>query len=109
MALERDVQRIAARTFSALDTPRSLTASLLLKYGEWDQLVRLEFDPLLIAKTFSVPPSIGFVVIVLLPTFFGSVDQSKPRWIWRKKLDGRSSYAKLSVKRKIFFYVTGSP
>lgn len=47
MALERDVQRIAARTFSALDTPRSLAASLLLKYGEWDQLVRLEFDPLL--------------------------------------------------------------
>lgn len=46
MALERDVQRIAVRFFTALDTPRSLSVKLLMEAGEWDQLVNLSVDPL---------------------------------------------------------------
>lgn len=46
MAFERDVQRTAAKYLAALDTPRSLTVHLLVKSGEWDQLVNLSIDPL---------------------------------------------------------------
>lgn len=47
MALDRDVLRVALRLYQALDTPRSLTCSILARYGEWDQLVSLTTDPAL--------------------------------------------------------------
>lgn len=43
--LDADVRRLASKLFEALDSPRSLTAAMLLKYGEWDQLMQLSVDP----------------------------------------------------------------
>lgn len=37
---------VAHKYLSALGTPRSLTVALLIKYGEWDQVVSLTCDPL---------------------------------------------------------------
>jgi len=39
------VKKVASRVYEGLATPRSLTAFLLMKYGEWDQLANLEVDP----------------------------------------------------------------
>lgn len=41
-----DVNAFSLRLLEAIDTPRSLATALLLKYGEHDQLVGLEIDPL---------------------------------------------------------------
>lgn len=43
--LDANVRLLARKLFESLDTPRSLTAALLLKYGEWDQLMQLNVDP----------------------------------------------------------------
>lgn len=43
--LDTDVERVALRFFEGLDTARSLTCFLLVKSGEWDQLVKLRADP----------------------------------------------------------------
>lgn len=37
---------IVRNYLAALETPRSLTVALLIKYGEWDQVVSLTCDPL---------------------------------------------------------------
>lgn len=41
----RDVKRTALKLFTQLDTPRSLTCAILLRYEEMDQLVSLTVDP----------------------------------------------------------------
>jgi len=45
MASVSDLQQFGLELLETLDTPRSLTAAILIKYGEWDQLVRLRTDP----------------------------------------------------------------
>lgn len=42
----QQVMDLALSFYEELDCPRSLTAALLLRYGEFDQLVRLATDPL---------------------------------------------------------------
>lgn len=49
--LPRQHRRIAELAYASLDTPRSLTACLLLRHGEWDQLASLRSDPLLYLDT----------------------------------------------------------
>lgn len=39
-------RQAALRAYEELNTPRSLTCALLLKYGETEQLARLTFDPM---------------------------------------------------------------
>lgn len=39
------VKKVALEYFEGLATPTSLAASILLRYGEWDQLANLEVDP----------------------------------------------------------------
>lgn len=43
--LDANVKAMATKLFVALDTPRSLTAEILMRYEEWDQLLRLQVDP----------------------------------------------------------------
>lgn len=43
--LPRHLSRLAELAYRSLNTPRSLTAYLLLRYGEWDQLANLRSDP----------------------------------------------------------------
>lgn len=43
--LTPEVQGVALSLYEALDCPRSVTAAILLRYGELDQLVTLEVDP----------------------------------------------------------------
>lgn len=45
MILDTDICRVSSALFESLNTPRSLTAFLLLKNREWDQLVDLTIDP----------------------------------------------------------------
>jgi len=45
MPLSQPVKTLATEIFSGLATPRSLTAEILLRYGEWDQLATLAIDP----------------------------------------------------------------
>lgn len=45
MILDHDVNRVASALYESLNTPRALTAAMLLKYKEWDQLVDLTCDP----------------------------------------------------------------
>lgn len=44
-ALERDVQRTVLKLLERLDSPRSLTAWLMVKHGMWKDLVSLRCDP----------------------------------------------------------------
>lgn len=44
-SMPRDVRDFAVKCFTGLNTPRALTAFLMLKHGEWDQLVKLRVDP----------------------------------------------------------------
>jgi hypothetical protein len=39
------VKKVALELFEGLATPTSLAASILLRYGEWDQLANLKVDP----------------------------------------------------------------
>jgi len=41
----KSLERVVSALLQDLDTPRALTAQLLIKYGEWDQLVHLHADP----------------------------------------------------------------
>lgn len=43
--LPRELTRIAELAYASLNTPRALTACLLLRYGEWEQLASLRSDP----------------------------------------------------------------
>lgn len=43
--LPQEIRELATKLLVGLDTPRSLTVFLLIKYGEWDQLVQLKVDP----------------------------------------------------------------
>lgn len=42
---EQDYLDVATQIWAGLDTPRSLTCHLLLKYGEYGQLVNLKCSP----------------------------------------------------------------
>lgn len=44
-SLSREVLRPVLCLCEDLDTPRSLTVAILIRYGEWDQLVSLQIDP----------------------------------------------------------------
>lgn len=44
-SLSQPVQSLATEIFSGLASPRALSAYLLMKYGEWDQLASLSIDP----------------------------------------------------------------
>jgi len=43
--MERDVLELALRFYEGLNCPRSLSAAIMLRAGEWDQLVSLSADP----------------------------------------------------------------
>jgi len=43
--LDANVRLLATKLFVALDTPRSLTAEILMRHGEWDQMMQLSVDP----------------------------------------------------------------
>lgn len=43
--LPKCFERVVFQLLEDLDTPRSLTVTLLIKHGEWDQLLRLKVDP----------------------------------------------------------------
>lgn len=45
MVLDTAVRKVASALYEQLNTPRSLSAFLMLKYQEWDQLVDLRVDP----------------------------------------------------------------
>lgn len=40
-----EVLEVAQSLMAALDCPRAMTVSILLKYGEWDQLIKLTTNP----------------------------------------------------------------
>lgn len=42
---DKDVLAVCSRLFRQLDTARSLTCEILVRYGEWDQLVALRCNP----------------------------------------------------------------
>jgi len=44
--IPREIRELSARLLRGLDTPRSLTVSILVRYEEWDQLLNLKVDPL---------------------------------------------------------------
>ncbi len=44
-SLEHHVQDIALALMEGLNSPRSLTVAILIRYSEWDQLVSLRADP----------------------------------------------------------------
>lgn len=43
--LPQEIRELSTKLLVGLDTPRSLTVFLLIKYEEWDQLVQLKIDP----------------------------------------------------------------
>jgi len=43
--LTQDVQAVVLSLMEGLATPRALTVSILLRYGEWGEIFRLEIDP----------------------------------------------------------------
>lgn len=43
--MRRAIKRLASAVYEALDTPTSLACHLLVKYGEWDQLVKKRVSP----------------------------------------------------------------
>jgi len=43
--LSQFVKKVSLDIFEGIASPRSLTAAMLLKYGEWDQLATLDVDP----------------------------------------------------------------
>lgn len=45
MALTQDVQSVVLTLMEGLDSARSLTVAILVRYGEWDQITQLETDP----------------------------------------------------------------
>lgn len=46
LSIELDALKYAGKVYEALDTPKSLACALLLKYGEFAQLVSISADPL---------------------------------------------------------------
>ncbi|UUW21306.1 MAG: RNA replicase beta chain [Sanya fiers-like virus 17] len=44
--LTQDVRMMALTYMECLNCPRALTVAILVRYAEWDQLVRLDVDPL---------------------------------------------------------------
>ena len=42
----RVTQECSRKLFAAVDSPRALTCEILVRYGEWDQLVELRVDPM---------------------------------------------------------------
>ncbi len=45
MELDSDLQKVATALFSRLDTAHSLSAEILLRYKQWDQLATKQVDP----------------------------------------------------------------
>lgn len=45
MSLSLSVKRIVSRACEDISTPRSLSVSILMRYGEWDQLAALQTNP----------------------------------------------------------------
>jgi len=45
MDFDRDVRSLALKLLAHLDSPVSLKVSLLIRNGEWDELVKLKLDP----------------------------------------------------------------
>lgn len=45
MTFDSSLRKVAIALYASLDSPRALTASILLRYGEWDQLATLAIDP----------------------------------------------------------------
>jgi len=43
--LTSQMQAVALNLMEGLDSPRSLTVAVMLRYGEWDQLLKLSCDP----------------------------------------------------------------
>lgn len=45
MTFPKGIHDAAVRLYGTLDTPRALSALIMLRHGEWDQLVSLTIDP----------------------------------------------------------------